>query len=397
MFTTRISSRALALATTIAAAWPTVAAAELDEPKTEADCAQYKPPTDGECQAFVRAKIAKKKLDAATAYKEIQRAGAFLQTGYGKGYLASIKAMYDADVRAGVIKTDAQAAAEKSEALDVAAVVSLAIGLKSQNPICPGGKPRLFVVSATMNGGGVKEGWTNPKQKAGKLDHDALVYSSPTGTFKVDPADGVWTYYPDANPLKSLNGFVLQVALKDKPAVKAEAVIAPSYDCLAGLFISGTPGTKGVSNANGGDGGPAADGIAEVGIIASKYFPKLLIMKGVSATGTFWYAGAADAKPRVEVRNQGGAGGPGAYNASGWGFNGGNGGNGAGLEVRYDKRHPELADLIAASTPGGAAGPAGGGTTGPGRSGVPGAAGPSPVKKAVDPKTLFAGDGLTLL
>lgn len=389
--------RALVVATAVAGTWPAIAAAELKEPQAEADCAEHKPPTDAECQAFVRAKVARKKLDFATAFKEIQKAGAFLETGYGKGHFSAIKAQYDAEVRAGVIKTDAQVAAEKAETLDVATVASLAIGMKSASPICPGGKPRLFVVSATLSGGAVKEGWSNPKQKAGKLDHDLLSYSSPTGTFKVDPADGVWTYFPDPNPLKSLDGFVLQVALKARPEIKAEAVIPATYDCMAGLFISGIPGTKGVSNANGGDGGPAAEATAEVGIVASKAAPKLLVMKGTSATGTFWYAGALDAKPRVEVRNQGGAGGPGAYNATGWGFNGGNGGNGGPLEIRFDKRHPELAELISASAPGGAAGPAGGGTSGPGRSGVPGSPGPNPVKKAFDPKKLFAGEGVTLL
>jgi hypothetical protein len=134
----------------------------------------------------------------------------------------------------------------------------------------------------------------------------------------------------------------------------------------------------------------------DVGLISTPTWPSLLVMKGVSPLATWWYVGPFDQKTRVEVTNAGGAGGDGAFNATGWGFNGGNGGDGGRLVVRYDKRHPELAGVIVASAPAGAGGAGGGGTPGPGSNGVAGKPGPQPTVSAVDAKTLFAGDGLTL-
>lgn len=369
---------------------------ELAEPKSEADCSAHKGTLVAECQAYARAKAGRKATDYEKCFKELKKAGKFRETSYGKGLVSQCEAQYKALVAAGVYKTDEMIAAEKADVLDPAKVKAVSIAMDAANPVCPG-KVRLFTVTATMDDGSTKRTWSKPAEKNGKVDHGLFVLTSPNGEFKVDPTDGVWGYFSDPNPLKSLDGFVMQVALKDRPDIKAETVVPPTYECMTGLMIVGQRGNRGLSNTGGGKGADATEAIAEVGIVASKQFPKLLVMKGVSAAGTFWYAGAVGSKPRVEVRNQGGNGGGGASNSSGFGYNGGDGGNGAPLEVRYDKRHAELADLIAASTPGGAGGEGGSGPAGPGSNGRPGQAGPAPTKKAVDPKSLFKGENVTLI
>jgi hypothetical protein len=120
-------------------------------------------------------------------------------------------------------------------------------------------------------------------------------------------------------------------------------------------------------------------------------------MRGVAGDNTVWYVAPYDAKAKVEVRNQGGPGGEGAHNTEDDGYAGGNGGAGGALEVRYDKRRPALAKIIVASAPGGEGGYGGTGKPDNGARGQTGKAGPAPTVKAADPKTLFQGDGLTLL
>lgn len=377
-------------------AWFGMGKTEIAEPKTEADCSVHKGTVVADCQAYVRAKAGREANNYEQCFKEMKKAGTFRELQFGKDLISQCESQYKALVAAGVYKTDEMIAAEKADVLDPAKVKAVSIAMDAANPVCPG-KVRLFTVTVTMDDGSTKRTWEKPEEKSGKVDHGLFVLTSPNGEFKIDPTDGVWGYFSDPNPLKSLDGFVMQVALKDRPDVKAETVVPATYECMTGLMIVGLRGSRGVSNTNGGKGADATEAIAEVGIVATKQFPKLLVMKGVSAAGTFWYAGALGSKPRVEVRNQGGKGGGGSSNTNGWGFNGGDGGNGAPLEVRYDKRHAELVDLIAASAPGGEGGDGGGGSAGGGSSGRPGQAGPAPTKKAVDPKTLFKGEKVTLI
>lgn len=365
------------------------------EPVGDFPCNKYKDPVLAECNAFVALRAEIRRDHAAEdvqvlairwahADQLIPKAGRFLDTDYGRALLEEMARKR----QGGVDKLTAVAIAPDR-------VKAVSVAMKSDAPVCPG-EERLFVVSATLTDGTTTTTWTDPADKGGHADPSAFVLTSKAGRFALDNVDGRWTFFADGNPVPALGGYTFDVAVKDRPDVKGTGTAPIGLGCMKGLYITGQPGTVGVSNATGGDGGHAGEATVDVGLIAAAGAPSLLMIKGVSPLKTWWYAGPYDPSRKIEVQNAGGKGGDGASSNDDWGFAGGNGGDGGKLVVRYDKRHPELAAAIAASAPGGAAGLGGRGTPGPGRNGVAGRPGPAPTIIAVDPKGLFVGDGLTL-
>ena len=357
---------------------------KVKDPTAFDDCKVYKDAMYDECHAFLSAKEFAKAGIWGQVDRNLANAGRFRDSDFGKQFVAEVQA-----------KRAVENLAPIPDTLDPTQVTEVAITMVSDKPICV--EPRRFKVTVHLADGTTKETWEKASSKHGFIDFDAFDLTSTQGTIQLEPKFDQWGFRPAPNPVPAIDtGYVLKVAIKGRPEIKGEVTVPMTLDCYKDLVFSGPNGTTYGSGDNGTSGSDASPVTVDVGVVATKAVPKLLVIKGVSPQQTLWYAGALGAK--VEIRNQGGAGGGGGPNQKGEGYAGGNGGNGGSLEIRYDKRHPELADALVASAPGGRGGQGGDGDSGApaGKNGANGAPGPAPTKKAVDAKTLFAGDGLTL-
>ncbi len=355
----------------------------------------------------------------------------------------------EARARAEAKQRDEAAARERKrtpDALDPAAVASVAV-VAPKDGLCPGRRADL-VFEVTFKDGTRKTTWRKESEKAGHLDYADFVFESPHGRFS---KDGDLTV--EADPLATVeSGIVVKVALAKRPEVAAQQAFAPSYACLGEAVLFGPAGAMGQQGAfgqagaiNRGDGGRGGGGgaggvggagpraTAEVGMIATAQHPKLVVARVRAGDREVWTLKPYAPGMKLTVGARGGAGGQGGQggmggagdmgqNGSGPGYRGGDGGDGGPgggggpggtLHVMYDARHPELREVIVATTAGGPGGyggaqgnPGSGGSGSPlgamgswgnqGPNGAPGPDGPAPTIEAVPGGKLFQGARITL-
>jgi len=262
------------------------------------------------------------------------------------------------------------------------------------------------------------------------LDFSNFAFSSPQGVF-----DEHGYFRPAGGVVPTIAAeFRIEVALRKQPgAFDAHLVFRPDYTCVTGAEEGGEPGYDGAhgepgesgftgeyggdgpggDGSDGGDGGPGGSGsggangasvTAWATYAATPFYPKLLAIVVRGAGGDTLYLAPPGQGFLVSAAGGpggsgggGGAGGRGGDGGSGEpggragnggsggpGGDGGDGGDGGSVEMIYDSRFPELAQIIsirADGGPGGAPGQRGyagdGGTPGfEGAPGVRGADGP---------------------
>ena len=352
------------------------------EPKARADCDQYTlAQPKKQCSSYLLAALAAGNRNWGEASDRLDDSG-LRRTKWGKALAARIKTGRAVDATADLV--------------DPASVV--AVEAKSeQTSLCPGERTAL-VLTLVENNGTRRSTWTDPEKRKGFVDPSAFVLASPQGTF--DNA----VFIASDNVASSIDGFVVTVSVKDHADLTTELTLMPSYDCMKGIVFPGTAGSHGDNGAPGSDGGNGGVGgagptvVAEAMLIASAAFPKLLIIKAVAKMGadaegtpggthTQWYAAAFTVDMKVPLWATGGPGGPGGSGGAGAnGGNGGAGGIGGSLEVRYDKRSPEIAKVLDAQTTGGAGGAAGRAGGKKGQAGTPGVNGADGSKPKLKPE-----------
>ena len=214
-----------------------------------------------------------------------------------------------------------------------------------------------------------------------------VVFLDRTSPEAIPLEDGGWTAARD--PLASvLRGFRLRASLRDKTAIADNVTIAPAYDCLRHSFTF-TGETR--------EDGP--DVVVRWGIVRSPFVNRLLVaqIEVAQAPPQFVLADAAVVPPsdwliltsaggrgaRGQAGHEGTRGANGATGCPGQnglaggfggdGYRGGNGGRGGRFTIMAPSEEPFLAGLVAAQSPGWAAGP--GGRGGPGGAGGQGGVG----------------------
>jgi hypothetical protein len=395
------------------------------EPTSVGECDGYFGKPREQCQGYMRARELFAAGDLRGARIALRVSG-LEDTPYGQAFVKEIDGQKEK--------------AATADALDPASVEKIEVAF--DGAVCPGRPVKLGFRAVTRDG--AKEIWTDPKKKAGFVDPEEFVVKSAQGKLEKG------SFLPDPDPRAALAaGYVVEVSLAKDPARTASATAPLSLDCLEQAFaagLSGAPGAPGAAGqlgetpdgsrkyvGRGGDGGrgqaggAGADGPdveAHVGYVSTKAFPKLVIVKAIRKDGVVWFVVPADKPPAVKIvaaGGSGGAGGPGGQGGSGGssggdggvggdGGDGGSGGRGGRLVIYFDQRHPELAKVIVATTPGGRGGPGGdggsagfsgrGGSAGKqgpnGRSGANGEGGPKPTIAPKPASALFVGDGLEL-
>ena len=216
--------------------------------------------------------------------------------------------------------------------------------------------------------------------------------------------NGEWT--ADRDPMVSvLDGFDLQVEMRHRPGITAEAVIAPHYACLDHAFAFVGP-----SGVTGEPGHPGPDVTVRMAVLRSPFVERLVVAQiEVETAPPFYVLADAEQLPPADwliIAAEGGPGGRGAKGArgaagrdgavgcpgtnglpggpGGEGGVGGRGGRGGRVTVHVADDEPFLAGLVDASSPGGDGGQGGrGGDGGPGGEG--GRAERSPVRTSCEP------------
>jgi hypothetical protein len=196
--------------------------------------------------------------------------------------------------------------------------------------------------------------------------------------------DGHWELTRDPL-LSAMDGFELNVQLRQRPDLRASAVVAPEYSCLPhALRFRGPTAAAGVS------GGPGPDVLLRIRQLSSPYYERLLVLGvEVGEAPPFFILQDADRIPPADwfdVASIGGEGGrgqegeqggvgvdgrdgcPGGRGGTGGtggpGGQGAMGGSGGPITIIVDREMPYLAGLVQGRSLGGPGGPGGRGGTG---------------------------------
>jgi hypothetical protein len=297
---------------------------------------------------------------------------------------------------------------------------------KEQKTICPREQIQMAVFAdVVLEGEKAKKSFETWSGRAGvnkndKLDFVDFAFQSDQGQFDKDG------WFAPGNDLLATadKEFEIKAVFKKQPdKFSFSTKYKPDYQCIKSGGKSGQPGRAGSdgpsgpggqsgqfgsqsqgggAGSQGGPGGPGGDGAnggagphvqAYVTMVKTPFYDKLVAVKLAGDTDDFLLA--PPDQPLV-IRATGGAGGPGGSGGSGGhggsggsgnpgasgggGGQGGNGGRGGlggpggSIDLVYDARYPELANLIqldVSGGDGGEAGPAGrGGNGGGGGSGI---------------------------
>ncbi len=358
----------------------------------------------------------------------------------------------------------------KLDAKNVKAVDVILVG--GGTTFCPSGDaPQVKVVATTRDGKRI-ETWTAGGGRDGKLDFTAFEWNVSAGAL-----DAEGRYLSPADPFAVLDQEVtIQARVAGNPAVHGTLALSPTFACGGVAQFSGAGGETGTHGAqgrngrggesgnsdkqatdaergqNGGDGrdgragadGPKVE--VALGVVQSEKHGELVLARVTIAGSNLGRYFLLDPKGQpLLVMAQGGRGGDGGSGGQGGsgGFGGSNdivgggdggnggdggdggrgadgadGGSGGEVTVRFDKRRPELKQIVRVDTSGGQGGSAGNGgmagTPGPGgssasgqrgeggrvgvagepgqRSGRRGADGPPARFSGEDPAKLFSGE-----
>jgi hypothetical protein len=290
---------------------------------------------------------------------------------------------------------------------------------KPEKTICPRERVQL-VVTAEVLLEGEKQAKTFETYQGGadankndKLEFHDFAFKSDKGAF-----DEHGFFAPARNMAATAGSeYEVEAAFRRAPDKTAKAKYKPDYACIKDAGVHGEPGHagddgqsgrdgqtafSGAGGGNGGNGGPGSGGAdgsegprvqAFATFVKTPFHEKLLAVRITGATEDFLLAPAD--RPFV-IRANGGAGGRGGSGGSGGnggqggmgqshqnggpggdggmggpGGNGGRGGPGGTVELVYDAKFPELANLLVADVSGGSGGEAGSG----GRAGNKGSGG----------------------
>jgi len=281
-----------------------------------------------------------------------------------------------------------------------AKILDMKVHLFKQDGLCPGKEGKLYANANVQ--------WPGHAAVPRSIGND--VDSLPPNGFDVKGpllrGDANAHLFPSADVLASVEtGFEATIVYTPEPQFTFHETFPPEYSCYTGWYSDGAMGSSGSSGfsgssgsvgqhgehgENGGTGGRGSNGgrvVAYVTIVGTKYYPKLL---AVYANDNFFLApadqplefGAAGGQggnggnggsggnggdqPTKEVKRPDGNGGEksvrvasgsaGSGGDGGMGGAGGSGGNGGTVDVTYDSRFPELANLIKTDVRGGAEG-----------------------------------------
>ena len=255
-------------------------------------------------------------------------------------------------------------------------------------------------------------------RRNGMLDFRNFAFGSERGRF-----DEMGWFYPDPDVLTALDrGFDLDVALQNPLAAQSQKLhFDADFSCIAGAGTPGGPGAFGGSGGSGdsgrdghdhadgdgqhgsdggfgGPGGPGGRGQdgpryrAYATYLRTSSNEQFVALRLEGDIGDFVLAPMDRPLTLIAAGGPGGAGGSGGYGGSGgnggdaanegkdgrngrggrggeggdggFGGDGGDGGDGGSIELIYDSRYPELADLIRLEVGGGPGGPGGSGGSG---------------------------------
>lgn len=260
------------------------------------------------------------------------------------------------------------------------------------------------------------ETWSgsNGTRRNGMLDFRNFVFSSAQGRF-----DELGWFAPDPDVLATVDsGFAISTQLLHPTASLAQTQHYPAdYRCIVGVGAPGGPGLEGADGASGfsgsdgrsgydgqdgqnggrgGDGMPGGPGFQGPRLrmyatfASTRLYPKLIAVRVLGDFEDFVLAPADRPLTLIATGGIGGAGGDGGMGGSGgdggrgegdkdrpgyggdggdggdggYGAPGGIGGDGGGIELVYDRRYPELAQLLRFDVSGGPPGPGGDGGSG---------------------------------